>query len=338
VSNETLWTQFRSNFPRELLALTRYIQSETMDIMAREAGYDDLRLSFEPYMSTIGAGGTTLSALAQDLGISKQAASQTIIELEKLGYISRDSSKSDGRSKLLQITPRGAKLLNDGLHAYQAVESELLKHTTERALVASYKTLETLCVALELGPPIARLSHSGMRTLGVLLSRASDYLQQRLLQLASKRGHSGLKLSYAHVLTLLRPGGTRIQDIVRIRNLSKQAVGAIANELSKAGYLERRADPESPRQQRLHLTEQGMALIADSVESVEILNQELTNIVGEKAFDAFKRFMSDQYRGLQLEQIEFGDLFDPELEARARTLVHELGADRARALGRILLT
>lgn len=337
MDNETLWAHFRSNFPRELLALTRYIQSETMAIMGQQAGYADLRLSFEPYMSTIGAGGTTLSELAQDLGISKQAASQTIMALEKLGYISRGSSKSDGRSKLLQITPRGVTLLKDGLHAYQTVESELLKHTTETALSASYLTLEKLCIKLKLGPPINRLSDSGIRTLGVLLSRTSDYLQQRLLQLASNRGHTGLKLSYAHVLTLLRPGGTRIQDVVRIRNLSKQAVGAIANELSSAGYLERRADLESPRQQRLHLTEQGMKLIADSVASVETLEQELVEMLGDREVNELKHFVSDQYRGLQLEQAEFGDLFDPDLEARAATLVEELGAERARALGRLLL-
>lgn len=309
-----------------------------MRIMEEEKGYQGLRVSFEPYMSTIGAGSTTLSELARDLGITKQAASQTLAELERMGYVSRVTCSEDGRSKQLQITTRGITMLDDGLLAYQAVETELRRFTSKSDINAMYDVLGAICLRFDLGPPIRETTHPGISTLGVLLSRASDFVQQRLMQLAFLKGRTDLKLSYTHVLSLLRPGGTRIQDIVRIRNLSKQAVGAIANELSAAEYLERRPDPEAPRQQRLHLTDKGIALIADSVDCVDELEQELSDGIGSTELQRLETFLSNVYRGLKLDQIEFGDLFDPELESRAKELIETLGAERARSLGRLLLS
>lgn len=309
-----------------------------MRIMEEHRGYKGLRVSFAPYMSIIGAGNTKLSTLADELGITKQAASQTLTELEKMGYITRIASKKDGRSKQLQITPSGIKMLDDGLLAYQTVESELKEFTPQAELQSAYTSLRSICTQLNLIPTIGEATHPGVITLGVFVSRVSDFAQQQLMHMAVSKGHSNLKLSYSHVLSLLRPSGIRLQDIVRIRGLSKQAISIIANELSKSGYLERRPDPELPRQQRIHLTEKGYELIGDSVGFVDQLEQTFIDCLGEVRFSELQRSLSSIYVGLKLDQIEFGDLFDPELEKYAKELNDRLGPERARSLGRLLLS
>ncbi len=306
--------------------------------MEENKGYKGLRVSFAPYMSTIGAGNTKLSTLAKELGITKQAASQTLTELERMGYITRITSAKDGRSKQLQITPRGVSMLDDGLLAYQTVESELKQVTPQAELKSASESLRSICLQLNLVPTISEGTHPGVLTLGVFISRVSDFAQQQLMHLAVLKGHSSLKLSYSHVLSLLRPSGTRLQDIVRIRGLSKQAISIIANELSNNGYLERRPDPELPRQQRVHLTNKGYELIRDSVGFVDQLDQTFSDSLGEVRFSELQRCLSNIYVGLKLDQLEFGDLFDPELEKHAQELHDTLGPERARSLGRLLLS
>ncbi len=304
--------------------------------MASQYGHTELRLNFEPYMTLISGGCNGLSTLAQNLKVTKQAAAQTVAELVRLGYIERKPCDVDGRAKLLSLTPEGQRMMADGVRAYLSVEKQFLRFVTRKQLDSARSALIGISQSLTVNPFSAKQLAGNRGGLGVVLSRVSDYASYRLMELTREQGHDQLKLSFAHILILLRPNGTRIQDIVRVRGLSKQAVGAIANELEALGYIARIPDPESPRQQRLHLTPQGFALISDSVHSVDLLDAEFTAQVGARKFNQLKRCINAIYDGLALAQLEFGELFDLELEQRAAQLQAELGPERARTLGRIL--
>jgi len=58
-------------------------------------------------MQAIGRDGATASELGRRLGVSKQAAGKTIDRLAELGYVERVDDESDGRRKLVRLTPRG---------------------------------------------------------------------------------------------------------------------------------------------------------------------------------------------------------------------------------------
>ncbi|WP_347340985.1 MarR family transcriptional regulator [Bradyrhizobium niftali] len=53
----------------------------------------------------------TPSALAQFVGTSRATASQTVKRLEDKGYLQRKSADQDKRSVILDVTPRGEKIL-----------------------------------------------------------------------------------------------------------------------------------------------------------------------------------------------------------------------------------
>lgn len=332
-----IWIRYKSNFPRHLLGVTRYLQTETMRLLAEDYGHTELRLNFEPYMALVGDGCSSLSELARALGITKQAAAPTLSDLIRLGYIDRSDCQRDGRAKTLVITAAGQQMLDDGMRAYRKVEQQFLTSVSQQQLESAQAILLELCLALQLLPSGKGQGAGRRESMGSLLSRLSDYFNYRLMQLTGEQGHHNLKLSFAHVLSLLRPNGTRIQDIVRIRCLSKQAVGAIAKELEQLGYICRKADPESPRQQRLFWTEQGLSLLRHSARSVELLEAELEQHVSPGRLQVLKTCMADLYEGLALAKVEFGELFDIELETRATALLKELGPERARTLGKILV-
>ncbi|WP_210342439.1 MarR family transcriptional regulator [Bradyrhizobium glycinis] len=69
----------------------------------------------------------TPSALAQFVGTTRATASQTVKRLEDKGYLQRRNSDQDKRSVILDVTPRGEKLLLSDpitqlVHAIAALE------------------------------------------------------------------------------------------------------------------------------------------------------------------------------------------------------------------------
>jgi len=85
----------------------------------------------------------TPSALAQFVGISRATASQTVGRLEDKGYIQRRRSDQDKRSVILDVTPRGEKVLASDpiaplVNAIAALElgankfRDLLRHVLEQ--------------------------------------------------------------------------------------------------------------------------------------------------------------------------------------------------------------
>ncbi len=77
--------------------------------------------------------GSRLTDLADRAGISKQAMGKIVDELERLGYVSRDSH-ADGRAKLIQFTRSGLKLLKDSGEIVDAVWQEYAELVGEKRL------------------------------------------------------------------------------------------------------------------------------------------------------------------------------------------------------------
>jgi DNA-binding MarR family transcriptional regulator len=74
-------------------------------------GHPDVRPAYGFAMQAIGPHGATASELGRMLGVSKQAAGKTVDRLVSLGYAERAADASDGRRKLVWLTPRGADAL-----------------------------------------------------------------------------------------------------------------------------------------------------------------------------------------------------------------------------------
>ncbi len=100
-------------------------------------------------LSYIDTDGTTVTALANRLGISKQAVSQLIDDMEANGFISRAASPHDKRAKLIQATARGRQALAENVDALSAIEHALSKNASKAAVLQLQGALTTLLPALE---------------------------------------------------------------------------------------------------------------------------------------------------------------------------------------------
>ena len=88
----------------------------------RRLGYTDVSLADTTLLANVDMAGTVISSLARRAGITRQAASQRIAELERLGYVQRRGSDSDGRAAVVSRTARGRALLDDALDIVEELE------------------------------------------------------------------------------------------------------------------------------------------------------------------------------------------------------------------------
>lgn len=91
--------------------------------------------------------GSRLTDLAERAGISKQAMGKLIDELEKLGYVTRDTH-SDGRAKVIQFTRKGLKLLKDSGDIVDDAWNDYAKLFGERRLAKFRDELHELYGAI----------------------------------------------------------------------------------------------------------------------------------------------------------------------------------------------
>lgn len=328
--------RYQDNFPRHVMAITRQLESRIMESLVETHRHRGLRLSFEPYISLTATGGRRLSSIADNLGITRQAANAVVNELESLGYVRRAPDPEDGRAKQVILTAAGKKLRTDGLEVAAGLEAEYEAclgaprfEEGRRALVAIVAGLPGTPRNVQAGMS-ARVPEARFTS---LLPRLSDYLSRRLMDLTEARGHPGLKLSYAQVLTLIGKDGGRMQVMASAHKVSKQAINVIASELQTLGYIERRTDPRDARQVVLHFTPAGLEMIRDAVEAIDALEAELISLASPAALQTLQLCLRQLYGQLQPEP----HLNAGELQDLASSLLSRLGPDRAQQLGELLV-
>jgi DNA-binding MarR family transcriptional regulator len=89
------------------------------------AGYADVRISHGYIFQGLLAGDTTVTQLAARLGVSAQAVSKTVSELEDARYVERRRSADDGRARVIVISRRGHNMLAASRRARREVAEQI---------------------------------------------------------------------------------------------------------------------------------------------------------------------------------------------------------------------
>ena len=113
-------------------------------------------------------------------------------------------------------------------------------------------------------------------------------------------GHKDLRPAHARLMVFLGWEGSRITDIARAQDVTKNAVGQLVTELEDLGYVERVADPVDGRAKIVRYTRQGRALIADAATIAEQLNAEIEAIIGAQRLAELRSTLADICRHLEI--------------------------------------
>ncbi len=120
--------------------------------------------------------------------------------------------------------------------------------------------------------------------LGQLLLRSARLFDAvAFARFAQKRGD--VRRAHLNLMPHLDLEGTRITELARRAEITKQAVGQLVSDLEAAGYVERTPDPTDQRAKIVRLTEEGRRGMLDGLAIFRDLQAELADEVGEGAVD-----------------------------------------------------
>jgi len=199
----------RNHAVRHLTVLSRDLEARMRTGLLDERGFTSLRASYGPLIFLVWSRPTSVTALAQELGVSKQACSQLANLGERAGYLERVQSQEDGRSKPLHLSPRGHELVEEAIkiirradHDYAAIVGVRRYAQFTKTIAALYRSLE---LPAESGPTFLEASTRTIGALPLIAQRS----QVALMQATALHGHDGLTPSHSQSLPFVGPGGHR---------------------------------------------------------------------------------------------------------------------------------
>ncbi|OBF10934.1 MarR family transcriptional regulator [Mycobacterium sp. ACS4331] len=110
---------------------------------------------------------------------------------------------------------------------------------------------------------------------------------------ARERGHPGLRPAHARLMVYLDWSGSRITDIAKAADVSKNAIGQLVTDLEDLGYLERVPDPDDARAKIVRYTAAGRALIADARDIGAELDADVEAVIGPERMAQLKDILSE---------------------------------------------
>lgn len=260
--------------------LRRHIRA---DLAAR--GYTELRPAFAPLLTRIWQGPVPQGRLADALGVSPQAASQTVGSAEQAGYVTREPNPGDRRSKLVVLTPLGRSFVADGGAAIGTRAADYATYLGARRFARFDGALARLRVGLgidEGGPAASLAPGSSVMAVAAIASHAMASLRAAM----DEGGHRGIGGTQNLVLVHIGPHGARSSELARAQRISRQAVSATLHELESLGYVTRHDDPSDARGVVFRPTRRGRSALGTYVAGIDALEARYTAELGAARFAA----------------------------------------------------
>ena len=108
------------------------------------AGFDDITPAQARIFQRIAPGGSRLTDLAAQAGITKQSAGFLVDQLERTGYVQRVPDPADRRARLVRVAERGARSVEASRRIVARVEAEWTAHLGQRRMAQLRSILSDL--------------------------------------------------------------------------------------------------------------------------------------------------------------------------------------------------
>jgi DNA-binding MarR family transcriptional regulator len=100
------------------------------------------------------------------------------------------------------------------------------------------------------------------------------------------------KPAHSAVFAQIVPEGSRLTDLARGANMSPQAMGELVDELEQLEYVVRHPDPTDRRAKLIVLTAKGRDCIAAGMATIDGIEQQLTELLGERGHRELRRLLT----------------------------------------------
>jgi len=111
-------------------------------------GFADARFADGVVFQHLVDGPLAISALAERLGVTQQAASKAVADLERRGYVERTPDRADARVRLVRLAARGEAVVEAARAERDRVTTELAERLGPRRVEAARRVLVEVVRAL----------------------------------------------------------------------------------------------------------------------------------------------------------------------------------------------
>ena len=125
--------------------------------------------------------------------------------------------------------------------------------------------------------------------LGVLLFVPYRAMEERVFTALREAGFGDFTSAQARVFQRIAPGGSRITDLARQAQVTKQTAGFLVDQLERAGYVERVPDPSDARAKLVRVGRRGELAVAASAKVVAEVEAEWTAHLGLRRATELRR-------------------------------------------------
>ncbi len=149
-----------------LIVLAERRLAEALQARLVAAGFTDHRLVHHNVMAHVTYEGIRVTELADKAGITKQAMSELVIDLERLGYLQRTADPQDGRAKLIGFTDKGRAAVEAAMRAFEEMDATLGDRSVRalrRGLLDSLNTPFDQLDSAGLGGVLTSPRHAALR-------------------------------------------------------------------------------------------------------------------------------------------------------------------------------
>jgi DNA-binding MarR family transcriptional regulator len=116
-------------------------------------GHPDVRFSDGVVFQHLVPGPLTIGGLAERLGVTQQATSKSVADLERRGYVRREPDPADRRARMIVLTDRARRAIDSGRRHRAELHEELGRRLGSRR--AETVRLALVEVVRELGADVA---------------------------------------------------------------------------------------------------------------------------------------------------------------------------------------
>ena len=126
-----------------LFVANRSLERRAYDAVVA-AGITDVTLAQARVASRIGPDGTRISELAEQARVTKQTAGFLVEQLEAAGYVEKVPDPTDGRARLVRLTPHALRVAPIANRAVEQALTEWADHVGGERMQQLYEVLSDL--------------------------------------------------------------------------------------------------------------------------------------------------------------------------------------------------
>ena len=148
-TNRNIAFSLSNNLPRLLREFSRDYERKIYERLV-ERGYPDIRPSHSQVFANLGLGAVRVTELAERARVTQQAMGKMLKELERLGYVARDTDDADRRARVIRMTQKGIDMTAVCLEIVNQLYTEYAEKIGHRRLEELEERLREAVGLLEL--------------------------------------------------------------------------------------------------------------------------------------------------------------------------------------------